>query len=533
MSRSSHSPLKNEYSQTVSVRDFGATGDGVTLDTRAIQSAIDACTQMGGGTVFLPPGNYLTGTITLKDNVRLHVGPSARLLGSTSLTDYPSLKRVEGEMFSIEYLDYCLINAYKAQHIALTGEGIVDGQGAAFPYGTENYNIEDQVLASNQQSFIRPTLLRFTSCHDVTISNLTLQHAASWCCNLEKCKEMRIHGLHIINRSNQNNDGLDLNLCEDVMISDCHLDCGDDAIALQDGGLRIVVTNCIITTRWSAVRLGPAARGIFRDIAVSNCIIHDTYGAGIKIQEVEGGLMENISFDNLVMNHVTGPISLRLGGYLGWRNERRESLPIGVLRNIRFSNIQASVADNAYPLPHEVPAFPGERLSCLNISGVPGYYIENVVFNGLHLTFPGGGIQEDAQREVPELRDRYPEYHMFGTLPAYGIYLRHVKGLTFENITLDTTTPDLRPALVGEDVEDLELANLRAAGEGSETLLRLREAHEVYIHGCRPLNKVPVFLRVEGSGSTDILLQANDLRQAAQVYILAEGTPDEAIIWKG
>ncbi len=514
----------------VSVRDYGATGDGVTLDTRAIQSAIDACTNMGGGTVYLPPGNYLTGTITLKDNVTFHVGPSARLLGSTSLADYPSLERPGGTADYLEYLSYCLINAYKAHHIALTGEGCVDGQGAAFLYGVENYNYEDQALASNQQSFIRPTLLRFTDCHDVTINNLTLQHAASWCCNLEKCKEMRIHGVHLLNRANQNNDGFDLTDCEDVMISDCHIDCGDDAIALKEGGLRIAITNCVISTRWAAIRIGPESLGVFRDIAVSNCVIYDTYGTGVKIQEVEGGLMENISFDNLVMNHVTGPISLRLGGYLGWRHERKESLPVGVLRNIRFSNIQATLADNAYPLPNEVPAFPGEKNSCLDITGVPGFFIENVTFSGLRLTFPGGGSQENAQRDVPEMRDHYPEYHMYGTLPAYGIYLRHVKGLTFEDITLDTATPDLRPALVGEDVEGLEFSNFRAAGASPAALLRLREARQIYLHGCRPLNKVALFLSVEGAGSQGIFLQANDLRQASQAYTLAEGAPPEAII---
>jgi len=341
---------------------------------------------------------------------------------------------------------------------------------------------------------------------------------------------MRIHGVHLLNRANQNNDGFDLTLCEDVMISDCHIDCGDDAIALKEGGLRIVVTNCVISTRWSAVRLGPESLGVFRDIAVSNCVIYDTYGAGIKIQEVEGGVMENIIFDNLVMNHVTGPISLRLGGYLGWRHERTESLPIGVLRNIRFSNIQATIADDAYPLPNEVPAFPGEKKSCLNITGVSGYFVENVAFNGLHLTFPGGGTQEDAQGVVPELRDRYPEYHMFGTLPAYGIYLRHVKGLTFEDITLDTATPDLRPALVGDDVEDLELANFRAAGTDSTALLRLTDARQVYVHGCRPLNEVALFMSVAGSGSRDILLQANDLRRADRVCNQAEGVSVDTTI---
>jgi hypothetical protein len=516
--------------QTISVRDFGAKGDGITLDTGAIQAAIDACTKLGGGTVYLPPGNYLTGTITIKDNVTLHVGPSARLLGSTSLADYPSLDRPEGMINYLEYLRYCLINAYGAQHIALTGEGCVDGQGAAFPYGAENYNFEDQALASNQQSFNRPTLLRFTNCRDVTISHLTLQHAASWCCNLEKCQEMRIHGVHLLNRANQNNDGLDLTDCEDVMISDCHIDSGDDAIALKEGGLRIVITNCLISTRWAAIRLGPESLGVFRDIAVSNCVIYNTFGSAVKIQEVEGGVMENIRFDNLVMEHVTGPVSLRLGGYLGWRNERKESLPIGVLRNIHFSNIRATMAENAYPLPHEVPAFPGEKKSCLNITGVPGYSVENVSFRGVHITFPGGGSREDAQRDIPELRDRYPEYHMFGVLPAYGIYLRHVKGLTFEDVTLETAAPDLRPALVGEDVEDLELSSFRAVGAGAEGLLRLRDAREVYIHGCRALSEVPLFLQVEGKGSRGILMQANDLLRARTAFALTEGAPAGSVV---
>ncbi len=514
----------------ISVRDYGATGDGITLETSAIQAAIDACTNIGGGTVYLPPGDYLTGTITLKDNVTLHVGSGARLLGSTSLADYPDMERTGGTLEYLKYLSYSLINANRAHHIALTGKGYVDGQGAAFPFGEENYNAEDLALAASQQSFIRPTLIRFTDCQDVTISNLTLQHSASWCCNLEKIKELQIHGVHIFNRANQNNDGIDLTLCEDVKISDCHIDSGDDAIALKEGGLRIVVTNCVISSRWAAFRIGPESLGEFRDIAVSNCVIYDTYGTGVKIQEVEGGVMENISFDNLVMDHVTGPISLRLGGYLGWRQEREESLPIGILRNIRFCNIQATIADNAYPLPHEVPAFPGERNSCLNITGVPGYYVENVSFSGLHFTFPGGGTQEDAQRVVPELRDRYPEYHMFGTLPAYGIYIRHAKGVVFSNITLDSSKPDLRPALVAEDVEDLELSDFRAGGSSSAPLVQLRNVLQVYLHGCRPLGKVDLFLSVEGAENREILLQANDLHLAEKVYRLSENTPAGAII---
>jgi len=507
----------------ISVREFGATGDGSTLDTAAIQAAIDACTNQSGGRVYFPPGDYLTGTLQLKDNVTLHLETSARLLGSTSLADYPNLGRSEGMH------DYCLINAYNAHHIGLAGEGVIDGQGAAFPYGSEGFNFEDEDAAPSTQAFIRPMLIHFTDCQNVVIRDLTLQHSPSWCCNLEKIREMRIHGVHLFNRANQNNDGFDLTLCEDVTISDCHIDCGDDAVALKEGGERIVVTNCIISTRWAAFRVGPEARGEYRDIAVSNCVVYNTYGAGIKIQEVEGGIMENISFDNLVMNHVTGPISLRLGGYLGWKNERKESLPIGVLRNIRFSNIRATVADNAYPLPHEVPAFPGEKKSCINITGVPGYYVEGITFNNIHITFPGGGDWEDAQRAVPELRDHYPEYHMFEKLPAYGLYARHTRDLRLENVTFDFAGQELRPALVCDDVQDLELSNFRAAGNVNSELVRLKDTRGAYIHGSRALNQTAAFLEVQGADSQDILLQGNDLRNCGKPVAISAGGKEQNV----
>jgi hypothetical protein len=191
------------------------------------------------------------------------------------------------------------------------------------------------------------------------------------------------------------------------------------------------------------------------------------------------------------------------------------------------------VADNAYPLPHEVPAWPSEQKSCININGVPGYFVENITFSGIHLTFPGGGTQEDAHRAVPELRDHYPEYHMFGVLPAYGMYIRHAKGITLENVTFETAELDLRPALVCEDVEDLELANFRAVGAIGDELLRLCDTRQAYIHGCRPLGQSGLFLGLEGSGSRDIFLQANDLRRSAQAIAVADGAPADAVIMQG
>jgi hypothetical protein len=408
---------------------------------------------------------------------------------------------------------YCLLYAQEAQHVQLCGEGSIDGQGKAFPYGSEGFNIEDEAAAPTTQTFVRPQLIHLKDCQNVVITGVTLQHAASWCCHIEQCKEVRIDGVHLFNRANQNNDGFDLTDCEDVVVSNCHVDCGDDAFALKEGGIRIAITNCHISTRWAAFRIGPEARRTFRDIVVSNCVIYDTYGSGIKIQEVEGGVMENILFSNIVMDNVTGPISLRLGGYLGWKNERKESLPIGILRNVRFSGIHARVADNAYPLPHEVPPFPGERRSCITLTGVPGFYIENVTFNGVDVTFPGGGSLEDAHVTVPELRDHYPEYHMFGTLPTYGMYVRHVKGLRLDDVRFNVAEPDLRPALACEDVDDLELSGFRAeANAEADALITLKAARGVFIHDCRALCHVKVFIRAEDAPG--MLLDGNDLRLA-------------------
>jgi len=518
-------------STTFSVRDFGASGDGVTLDTTALQSAIDACTQ-AGGMVLVPAGDYLSGTLFLKDNVNLHLAANARILGSADLSHYGGKTGQPGDDTELyhELLNYCLIVAIGANNVEISGSGIIDGQGKAFPYGTEGFNFEDESAAGSAQSFIRPNLLHLSGITNLRINGVTLQHRASWCCHVERCKEVRIDGVHIFNRANQNNDGFDLSSCEDVMISNCHIDCGDDAFALKYGGVRITITNCIISTRWAAFRIGPEATGVFRDIAISNCVVHDTYGSGIKIQQVEGGVMENILFDNIVMNNVTGPISLRLGGYLGWKKERKESLPIGILRNVRFSNIRATVADNSYPLPHEVPSFPGEVKSCINLSGVEGFYIENIAFSGIHVTFPGGGTLEDARCAVPELRDHYPEYHMFGVLPAYAFYARHARGIVLDDVTFDSAWPDLRPALVCEDVLDLELSNVRAAiHPDAPAVLRLKDMQGAFIHGCRPTTPTALFARIEGD-SQDILLSGNDLRKTRRAVETAADVPPAAVV---
>ncbi len=508
-----------EQPNVFSVRDYGAVGDGVTMDTAAIQAAIDACHAASGGTVYFPAGTYHTGTLVLKDNVTLYFAPAAILLGSEDIAEYTvTLEKAS----SVQV--HTLLFAQHAKDIGLAGLGAVDGQGKAFPCGTEGFNAEDEGKAPRGKAYPRPRLLDFHNCQGITIRDLTLKNAASWLARIEDSQDIHIEGVKVDNRQNQNTDGFHLVACENVFIANCDMNCGDDAFPLSKSAKNVVITNCIITSRWAAFRMGPSSTGVFKDIAISNCVIHDTYGCGIKLQMVEGGVMEDIVFDNLVMTNTTGPISIRLAGYLGWKLQRKESLPTGKFRNVLFSNIRATVPENSCPLEHEVVRMPGELRSCINITGLPGHPVEGVTFSNVHITFYGGGTAEEAaRRDVPEMKDHYPEYHMFGTLPAYGLYVRHAAGLTLHNVRFELANPDLRPALVCEDVCDLELDAFRAMGNPEGEMLRLSNVREVFIHGSRTLNPVGAFLRVEGAESRAIMLHGNDLRRAKNTAVFGDG----------
>lgn len=228
------------------------------------------------------------------------------------------------------------------------------------------------------------------------------------------------------------------------------------------------------------------------------------------------------------MENVVAPITLRLGG---WESDPQKDITQaptmgdagwekGVLRNVQFQNIRATVpAVSMQGTPYEagwrnVPKLVGMKRSCIQLMGTPGTTIENVMFSGVHVTFPGGGTAEEGRRRaVPELERTYPTSYMFGILPAYGLYARHVRGLSLHNVRFDLAAPDLRPALICEGVEDLELQNFRAAAHSeAECLARLIKVRRVNIANSRPLSPVRDFLQLEETPSGEVLLNGNDLR---------------------
>jgi hypothetical protein len=502
------SPVTSAGRRSLDVRGFGASGDGRTNDAAAIQRAIDACAQQGGGVVVLDHGTFLSGSLVLHSHVELHLTSTAVLKGSADLAQY----RVDPKVV-YKILGRALIFAEGCEHVGITGQGTIDGQGKAFP-STD----QDQ----------RPVLIRLRDCRDVRLEGVLVKDSPSFGVHPIHCRQMRIEGLRVDSRVAPNSDGIDLDGCQDVFISNCNISSGDDSIALKtiERGAPcrdIVITNCVLSSACAAIRIGPDAVTNIERVTVSNCVIRDTGMNGIKIQMSFGAVVRDLVFSNLVMDNVTGPISIRLAGWkLGagnvWAVFDDSNWEKGELRNILFENIRARVPG-------------GGVKSCISITGTPRTKPREITFSNLDISFPGGGTAaEAARRTVPDLERDYPEFFIFGVLPAYGLYVHHAQGITLSNVKFHLETEDLRPAVVCDDVQNLELAGFRADGSrNAESLIRLQNTQTAFITGARVTRPIGTFLRVEGAGSQRILLKGNDLDLAARSLSIAEKVPPEAV----
>lgn len=436
------------------VRDYGAKPDGKTLCTTSIQKAIDACSQSGGGTVYLPPGTFLSGTIYFKSGVTLRLAAGCTLLGSTDLKDYPPTVQAF-RSYTDNYTDKSLIYGEKVERIAITGLGTIDGQGASFegPY------------------IVRPYMIRFIECRDVTVKDVTIKDSPMWVQHFLACDDVRITGITVRSLVNHNNDGIDIDSCRRVVISDCNINSGDDAIVLKSTSARlcrdVAISNCVLSSRCNALKMGTESNGGFRNIVITGCSVYDTRLAGVALEIVDGGTMDRIIVSNITMNKVGAPVFLRLGNRARPFKTGMETPGIGVMRNITISNIEAT----------------GANPTGCAISGLPEAKIENFTLSNVRLSFEGGGTKAGAEREIPEKPEAYPEYSMFGKLPAYGLYCRHIKGLKLFNVQLQSEKPDRRHAVVFEDVEEAMVDCLDAplSAETGE-LIRLTDVKNVFIH---------------------------------------------------
>lgn len=503
-------PAAKNGPTSIDVRAFGARGDGHADDTAPIQRAIEECGQGGGGVVVLRNGTFLTGTLTLRSHVELHLTSTAVLVGVPDLSHY----HVD-EKTVYKLINRSLIFAEGCEHIGITGQGVIDGQVGLYPPGEDTE---------------RPVLIRLRDCRDVRLEDILVKGAPSFGVHPINCRQLRIEGLRIDSRVRLNNDGIDVDGCQDVFISNCNIQSFDDSIALKvlERGhpcRDVVITNCILSSNCAALRFGPDAVDNIERISVSNCVIRDTRLNGIKIQESMGAVMRDMVFSNIVMDNTVGPISIRLAGWkIGagnvWAVFDDSNWEKGEARNILFENIRARGPADIFP---KMP---------ISITGTPRTKPRQITFSNIDISFPGGGTgEEGARRNVPDLERDYPECYIFGVLPAYGLYVHHATGLTLNNVQFHLGSEDVRPAIVCDDLQDLELTGFKAEGNvKAESLVRLQDTQQVFITGSRPLNRIGAFLKVEGSNSRHICLSGNDLGLAQKTVDIA-GESSGAVVF--
>jgi polygalacturonase len=422
----------------LSVSDFGAIADGITLNTPAIQKAIDVCSQKGGGVVTFPDGRYLTGTVQLKDGVTLYLDNQAAIIGSTNADDYLNLDPFKSGSDGDEKMGYALIIGKDVKNVGLDGPGVIDGQGAALRKAEGKYNR-------------RPFLVRWVRCTGVTVHDVTLTGSGAWTMNFFQSQNVSVQHVRIHSVGLGNNDGIDVDSTYSVRISDCAIESGDDAICLKATSAQpcrdITVTGCELNTSCNAIKFGTESLGDFENIQISQCEIRKAGLAGIALYSVDGAHLHDVTLDHITMDNVGVPISVRLGSRLKtFRSGDFPKLP-GSLSSITIKNVQATNA---------------QKIGIL-INGIPGHPVDNLNLENIQIEMTGGGKAQDAARPLPENEAAYPEIGMFGRVtPAYGLYLRHATGITLINVTISSKAADQRPVMMCLDVDGLTLDGFTA-----------------------------------------------------------------------
>ena len=430
---------------------FGIYSDGVTLNTRSIQFAIDYINQQGGGRLVFDVGRFLTGTIHLKSNVTLHLLEGAVLLGSLNPMDY------DRKIFT------AFILSQDQQNIGITGQGVIDGQGREVARNVVSLVhkglIKDLFRNDRPEAEIRPMLVYFRSCTNIVVRRVTMRNAACWVQTYDQCKNLQIDSITVDSRAFWNNDGIDIVDCDSVAITNSYIDSDDDGVCLKSHDEKavcqnIIVRNCTIRSSANGIKFGTASRGGFRNIRLINNKIFDTYRSAIALEAVDGGFIENVEADSLQVLNTGHAIFLRIG--------ERVSGKKGRLENVRIKNVSVEIAatkpDSGYEYEGPVEDMPRNISPPVIIAGLPGSLVTNISFTNIEFKHPGGGnplfakILLNELDSVPEKPAAYPDFSMFKELPAWGIYIRHAKDIQFTNLKLSCTKKDYRTAIVLDDV---------------------------------------------------------------------------------
>ncbi len=468
------------------IEDFGVIEDGITINTDAIQKAIDKAAQDGGGVVYFPPGNYVTGTILIGNNVTLYLEAGATIWGSVHREDY-------------EY--GCLIYSENTVNIAVCGRGTINGNGTSF------WKREKGRWVTGDW---RPNrMLKFVKCDNLLLEDITIQNSPAWTVHPVDCNRVTIRGISILNGvyedDGPNTDGINPDGCTNVRISDCYLQCGDNAITFKitdrpDGSRvcrDITVTNCNIISERIAIKLGSETHGEFRNITVSNCTIIDGAG-GIGIQMRDGGLLDGFLVNNVSM-------TLKDGGqpiYI-WSHKRTDETPFGIVRNVKISNITA-VGDG-----------------CIFLTGAEEKYMEGITLENISI-FMSGGSEKKWNDDPP-----YPFPVFSPQNSPYDIFCRYVSDLKIRNVQIIWNSMEKKEwgsAIRCFHVNELEIDGFigRQSLNSNAPAIWLKDVKGAFIRDCRAPKGTKNFLKVD-KGTENVTLIGNDFSKAEKIFTVEPG----------
>ena len=416
--------------------------EAATLD---LQDEIDVAAARGGGIVRVEAGEHETRPFVLKSNVTLELAEGAVLLASTNISDYAAGLGVRH-----------FIYAECATNVAIVGKGIIDGRGGVFR--------EMRGQRGEQQPRALPILMRFSRCRNLRLDGFTYRSSGSWGCHLRNCDGVVVKRVKCFNHVNKTNDGIDIESAN-VLIEDCDIDSDDDAIAFKTESdksfavTNVAIRNCRLASSCNAVKFGTGSYADFKDITVENSRLERPKAqwrfdwrksipgvtnrlcgiAGLALEVVDGGRMDNVTIRNISMEGYQTPIFIRHHH----RHEPKGGKVDTYLRNVLIENVRG-VAESR--IASSITGVPARR-------GASDRRPQNITLRNISLAVPGGGTEKDATAKVPEKDGAYPESFMFNKmpLPAYGFYVRHADNVTFENVEVRPMAPDAREKFVFDD----------------------------------------------------------------------------------
>ena len=450
------------------VMDYGAKGDGKTLDSPAINATIEAAVAEGGGQVFLPAGTFLSGSIRLKSNIELHLSPGCIILAAPAEMKAYDESEEWGDFPQYQdgghtFFHNSLIWAEGQENISITGSGMIDGEGLTKKDTERAGNLQGGSIGTGDKA------IALKQCRRVTLRDFTVYRGGHFAVIMTGCDISTLDNLTI----DTNRDGIDIDCCKYMTVTNCKVNTPhDDAIVLKSSYAlkkpvlceHIAVTNCNVTgykcgslldgtyipekVNWVCGRfkLGTESNGGYRNITLSNSTFN--YSSGLAFEEVDQGIMENITVSNITMSHVHHyPIYITTG----CRNRGPKEVTIkSSARDIQISNVVADDCDS---------------LCSIIVTGMPDEPVRNVWLNNIRLQFRGGGAKELVNKDYREQGTNYPEPKFAGETPAYGLYARHAVGLHANNLTFSYDKPEYRPAIVLDDVRDSKIDDIDAPTE--------------------------------------------------------------------